>query len=164
MSWDHFVKVFHWSLATGIVANYFFLEDGDQPHEWLGYGLCALIVCRILWCIFGPASARFTSFLRRPSTLWQELTGLATAHELPDTHTTAGGYQLVLVMIFIAGLGITGWMHDLDAFWGEDWPAEVHELLANALLVLASLHVAAIMWMQWVLKMPIIRRMWFRKT
>jgi len=88
MSWDHFVKVFHWSLATGIVANYFFLEDGDQPHEWLGYGLCALIVCRILWGIFGPASARFASFLRRPSTLWQELTGLATAHELPDTHTT----------------------------------------------------------------------------
>jgi cytochrome b len=151
-------------LATGIVANYFFLEDSDQPHEWLGYVLCALIVCRILWGFFGPASARFASFLRRPSTLWQELTGLATAHELPDTHTTAGGYQLILVMILIAGLGITGWMHDLDAFWGEDWPAEVHELLANALLVLASLHVAAIMWMQWVLKMPIIRRMWFRKT
>jgi cytochrome b len=151
-------------LATGIVANYFFLEDGDQPHEWLGYVLCALIVCRILWGFFGPASARFASFLRRPSTLWQELTGLATAHELPDTHTTAGGYQLILVMILIAGLGITGWMHDLDAFWGEDWPAEVHELLANALIVLASLHVAAIMWMQWVLKMPIIRRMWFRKT
>jgi cytochrome b len=89
---------------------------------------------------------------------------LATAHELPDTHTAAGGYQLVLVMALVAGLGITGWMHDLDAFWGEDWPAEVHELLANALLTLASLHVAAIMWMQWVLKMPIIRRMWFRKT
>ena len=53
------------------------------------------------------------------------------------SHTAAGGYQLVLVMTLVAGLGITGWMHDLDAFWGEDWPAEVHELLANALLTLA---------------------------
>jgi cytochrome b len=31
----------------------------------------------------------------------------------------------------------------LDAFWGEDWPAEMHTLLAVALEVCVCVHIAA---------------------
>ena len=163
MSWDRFVKLFHWSLATGIVANYFFLEEGDQPHEWLGYLLCGLVVARLIWGFYGPASAQFSSFLARPAVAMREIRSLNTSHELPNTHTAAGGYQLVLVMFLVLGLGITGWIHDLDAFWGEDWPADLHEYMANALIILAGVHVLAIGWMQLGLNMPIIQRMWFSR-
>lgn len=164
MSWDRFVKFFHWSLATGIVANYFFLEDGDQPHEWLGYALCGLVIIRLFWGFRGPSNARFTSFLARPRAVWKEVLSLGRPHELPRTHTAAGGYQLVLIMLLIMGLGVTGWIHDLDAFWGEDWPEDAHEIMANALITLSALHVTTVLWIQFVLKMPVIRRMWIFRS
>lgn len=164
MSWDRFVKLFHWSMATGIVANYFFLEDGDQPHEWLGYVLCAFVAARIIWGFYGPTNARFSSFLGSPLTALREVRSLNKSHELPDTHTVAGGYQLLFVMGLVLGLGATGWIHDLDAFWGEDWPADVHEYMATALIILAGVHISAVAWMQLALKMPVLRRMWlFRR-
>jgi len=159
MSWDRFVKLFHWSLATGIVANYFILEEGDQAHEWLGYALCVLVVARLIWGFCGPSNAKFSSFLGSPTTVINEIRSLKSTHELPQTHTVAGGYQLLLVMFLVFGLGVTGWVHDLDAFWGEDWPADFHEYMANTLIILALLHVSAVGWMQLGLKMPVIQRM-----
>lgn len=164
MSWDRFVKVFHWSLATGIVANYIFLEGGDQPHEWLGYALCVLVITRLFWGFRGPSNARFISFMTRPSAVWKGVLLLRTPHELPRTHTAAGGYQLVLMMLLIMGLGVTGWIHDLDAFWGDDWPEDAHDIMANALITLSALHVTVVLWMQFVLNMPVIRRMWIFKS
>jgi cytochrome b len=35
-------------------------------------------------------------------------------------------------------------MHTLDAFWGVEWVEETHELLANVMLALVSLHVAGV--------------------
>jgi cytochrome b561 len=55
-------------------------------------------------------------------------------------------------------------MQDLDAFWGEDWPQDLHELLANALILVACLHVAAVLWIHFVLKTPLLHRMWFGRN
>ena len=35
--WDLFVRVFHWSLVTCILLNYFVVDDGEDLHQWLGY-------------------------------------------------------------------------------------------------------------------------------
>ena len=34
--WDRFVRLCHWSLATGFGANWL-NEGGDPPHRWIGY-------------------------------------------------------------------------------------------------------------------------------
>ena len=48
MRWDLYIRLFHWSLASGIVANYLLLEEGETLHEWVGYVVCALVVVRLL--------------------------------------------------------------------------------------------------------------------
>ena len=35
--WDPLVRLFHWSLASAFLANYFFTEEGENWHRWFGY-------------------------------------------------------------------------------------------------------------------------------
>ena len=46
-------------------------------------------------------------------------------------------------MVLVLALGISGFLQTTDAFWGEEWLQEVHEVLASALIALATLHAAA---------------------
>ena len=41
--WGVPVRVFHWTLVTCIVVDYFVLTDGKDLHRWLGYSTSALI-------------------------------------------------------------------------------------------------------------------------
>ena len=161
MRWGIFVRLFHWFVASGIIANYWFLEDGETAHEWLGYTLCALAVLRIAWGVVGPRTSRFSAFLRSPAAVYDEVLRLRSDYTLPQTHTAAGGYQLVLVLGLLLGIGLTGWIQELDAFWGEEWPQSLHEWLADALMVVAIVHISTIAWLQYGLRLPVIQRMGF---
>ncbi|MEZ5449379.1 MAG: hypothetical protein R3E89_10470 [Thiolinea sp.] len=65
--WDRFVRVFHWSVATLFLLDFWVLEDGDPPHEWAGYAIGVLLILRIIWGFIGPYNARFTSFFPTPA-------------------------------------------------------------------------------------------------
>ena len=54
-----------------------------------------------------------------------------------------GALMMFLLMGLVLALGVTGWMQGLDAFWGVEWLQELHEVLANALLLSAGLHAAS---------------------
>lgn len=56
-------------------VNYFFVNDGEDLHQRIGYAASALVLA----------------------------------------------------------LGMTGWMQTLDAFWGEAWLQELHEIIASTL-------------------------------
>ena len=64
--WDRFVRLFHWSVAGAFLLDFWVLEEGDPPHEWVGYFLGVLLVMRIVWGFIGPANARFINFLPTP--------------------------------------------------------------------------------------------------
>lgn len=63
--WDRFVRVFHWTLVSSVLLNYFVLEEGEAPHEWVGYLATALVVARAVWGFIGSPHARFAAFSRR---------------------------------------------------------------------------------------------------
>ena len=50
---------------------------------------------------------------------------------------------LLSLMVLVLALGISGFLQTSDAFWGEEWLQEVHEVLASALIGLGGLHAAA---------------------
>ena len=53
---------------------------------------------------------------------------------------------MILALLLVAMLtGLSGWLYTTDAFWGVEWVEEVHEALAEALLVLIAVHVAGVL-------------------
>lgn len=67
--WDPALRAFHWALAALVIGNWLLGKFGPTDmslHFWLGYTIIGLLLFRLLWGFFGPATARFANFLRGP--------------------------------------------------------------------------------------------------
>lgn len=139
--WDRFVRVFHWTLVGCVVFNQFVDDDGKWPHQWAGYLAAALVLARIAWGFVGSRHARFVDFFPTPARLRDHVAALLRG-EVPHTdgHNPLGALMMLALLALVLALGVSGWMQTLDAFWGEAWLEEVHEVLADSLLVLAAVH------------------------
>ena len=143
--WDPLVRLFHWSLVASFAVAWISADEWDDLHNWAGYAAAALIAFRLLWGLIGPRYARFSQFVRSPGAVAAYLRDLLAGREARHLgHNPAGGVMILLLIAGLAALCLTGWMQTVDAFWGEDWVEEVHEVLANLLLVLVGLHVAGV--------------------
>lgn len=142
--WDPFVRVFHWSLVLCVALNLWVVEEGESLHEWLGYAASALVGLRVLWGLVGTRHARFTDFWPTPTRLRRHVAALLRGKpEHHDGHNPLGGLMVLCLMAVVLSLGLTGWLQTTDAFWGEDWLEELHEALANGLMLLVGVHAAA---------------------
>ena len=142
--WDRFVRVFHWGLVGCVLLNFFVLEEGEAPHEWVGYLASGLVVASIVWGFVGSRHARFADFFPTPARVGTHLRALR-AGQLPhhDGHNPLGALMMLLLMFLVLALGFTGWLQGTDRFWGEEWLQELHAWLANGLIAAAGLHAAA---------------------
>ena len=142
--WDRFIRVFHWSLAACVLTNFFVIDDGEMLHQWLGYTAGTLVLARIVWGFIGPRHARFSDFFPTPARVRSHLTDLfsgATDHH--DGHNPVGALVMLTMLAVVLSLGLTGFLQTTDAFWGEEWLQELHEILASTLITFAGLHAAA---------------------
>lgn len=146
--WDRFVRVFHWSLVACVGACYFALAGGDRPHELAGWAALALVLARCVWGFIGSTHARFASFLPTPARVREHLGHLRARHAGVG-HNPLGALMMLLLMALVVALALTGWMQDLDAFFGEEWLMDRHEWLAHALIASAAMHAAAALLMSW---------------
>ncbi len=143
--WDPLVRIFHWSLVASFALAWISADEWDDLHIWAGYAAAGLIAFRLLWGLFGPRYARFRQFVRSPGAVVAYFKDFLIGRERRYLgHNPAGGAMIVALIVSLAALCLTGWMYSLDMFWGSDWLEEVHEVLANLLLVLVGLHVAGV--------------------
>lgn len=158
--WDGFVRMFHWSVASLFLLDFWVLEDGDPPHEWAGYVLGALVLLRIIWGFVGPKNARFSSFLPTPKSIAAHLHELKTGQfDRRAGHNPIGGAMVLLLLGLLVIVTISGWMLTLDQFWGEDWVEELHEISANITMIAVVFHVSGVVLMQVWTKIPLIQTM-----
>lgn len=158
--WDPFVRIFHWSLVTCIVLNQFVLEAGETAHEWTGYTASALVLLRLVWGFVGGRHARFANFFPTPQRLGRHLQALRRGEQPHyDGHNPLGALMMLALMVLVLSLGLTGWLQTTDAYWGEEWLMELHEWLANGLLLAAGLHAAAAIVMGRLERTRLIRAM-----
>ncbi|MDG1065393.1 MAG: cytochrome b/b6 domain-containing protein [Luminiphilus sp.] len=155
------IRCFHWLLALGIVVNYAFLESGGDLHEWLGWALGALVLLRVAAGFISSGDASFARLNLSPRLVLRDLRNLVGDYPDQEDHSAAGSWMIVLMLTLVVLLAVTGWMQDLDAFWGEDWLQAVHEWLANSLVALAGLHVLAVAVIQFGHGIPLLRRIGF---
>jgi cytochrome b len=143
--WDPAVRIFHWSLAVSILIAWLTGDEWMDVHIWAGYVAAALIAFRLLLGFVGTPHARFSDFARSPLALLRYARDVITGRDARYLgHNPAGGIMILALMATVAAIAITGWMQTRDAFWGEEWLEELHETLANGLLVLIFLHIAGV--------------------
>ncbi|MHC8493124.1 cytochrome b/b6 domain-containing protein [Thalassospira sp. SM2505] len=144
--WDPFIRLFHWGLAASFVIAWITADEWDTLHHWAGYAAGSLIALRLVWGLVGTRYARFTQFIKSPAATIGYLRDIMRGREQRYLgHNPAGAAMIVALMLAMAGCAFTGWLSTTNAFWGSDWLEEIHEFLANGLLILVLLHVGGVL-------------------
>jgi cytochrome b len=144
--WDAAVRICHWALAA-IVAFELWRDDGDYVHRGAGYVAVGVVLARLAW-----AAVHRTHRLRPSLATTRAYVMLLRQGQPPRSagHDPLGLWMVWLLWSLVLLLGLTGWMSRLDMFWGDERVQLVHAWLADALLVAACIHVAAVVLMSWL--------------
>lgn len=183
--WDPVSRLWHWVFAVAIVANWilgtFMSFYTVQWHFYVGYLVIALLAFRLLWGVWGPAPARFKSFLPTPSQIARDLgTFFRREPNGVPGHTALGALSVYAMLLVIAGQAISGLFIEADDFFEEaplfdyvsggvsDFMSFWHHTLPDVILALVILHIAAILfylvWKRENLISPMIHgRKWVRR-
>ena len=143
--WDAPVRVFHWLLVL-CFAGAWLTADSERwrlAHITLGYTSAALVGFRLLWGLVGTRYARFASFVRGPRAAWaylRSLPGTRPRHYVG--HNPAGALAIVALLGLVLATSALGWAVEAD--FGGNWFAELHEVAASLMLGIAALHVLGV--------------------
>jgi cytochrome b561 len=168
-------QALHWLTALFVVMGWLLGQFGDDLpkgaraaglfiHMTLGLSVLAFLLLRLVWRrLTPPPAAEQTRYGR-------------VVHVAANVSHAA----LYVLLIAVPAAGITlqfarGHAVPLFGVWAipSPWVAdrafahkvgEAHELLANALLILAALHMVAALWHHWVLRDRTLTRMLPRGT
>lgn len=156
--WSGFVRLSHWLVAAIVLFNLF--NDTGPVHRYAGYVAATVVLLRV---IFGLSRARDdVAHLGLPSwgALRQHLHELKQ-HQVQRTlgHNPVGMLMAWLLWTLVLALGLTGWMSQLDAYWGEDWLIDTHEYLAWALQACVLGHWAGVLVMSLLQKENLAKAM-----
>jgi cytochrome b len=165
----HRIRIFHSFLALTVLAAYFSAEMG-LVHAWLGYGVAALILLRLIWALSGAPQLGLARFY--PSFKDLHLKGIMT-------HPAISQVLLAGIALSVIGATGTGIMMEKGralqpsalsslSLSGEHESAgredesgemceEAHEYLANLAIALVVLHVLYLL----SFKRPLARFMLF---
>lgn len=164
--WDLPTRLFHWALVVLIALQFATAEFGFLTMEWhyrFGYATLALIVFRVLWGFAGSQTSRFGEFVRGPAAVVGYLKASVSANPPAQVgHNPLGGWSVVVMLLCVLVQAVSG-LFASDGI-DEDGPfvgavpnatvklaTRLHHLGETALLVLITLHVAAVL-LHWALK------------
>ncbi|MBF9030463.1 cytochrome B [Rhodobacterales bacterium HKCCE3408] len=172
--WDPLVRIFHWSLVVAFAIAWLTAEETQALHELAGYAVAGLVGFRVIWGFVGGHYARFAQFVKGPGATLAYLGDIVRGGERRYLgHNPAGAMMTLALLATLAGTAFTGWLmaepervamlpdmprivaptwadDDGDEYRnGGDFEAggplkDVHETLANLMLLLAALHVGGV--------------------
>ncbi|MEZ5775095.1 MAG: cytochrome b/b6 domain-containing protein [Hyphomicrobiaceae bacterium] len=144
--WDLFVRLFHWSLVSLVLVAWLSSEGLGRLHRLAGYTIAALVVLRIIWGFAGSRHARFGDFVRGPGAIAAHLNQMLFASAPRHIgHNPPGGAMIMALIATILVACVSGHLQTTDAFWGNSTVALVHYAAVHAMLGLAVLHVAGVL-------------------
>ena len=172
--WDLPTRLFHWLLVLGMGFMWFSAENGGLWMDWhvqVGEFMLALVLFRIIWGFVGSDTSRFASFLRSPAAAiqhWRELSGNRQAYHAG--HNPLGAWMVVALLLTLLMQATTGLfasddimvegpLYGLVSTAVSDKLTGLHHLLFNLLLLLATLHVAAVVYYKTRKKTNLIKAM-----
>jgi cytochrome b len=149
MVYDLPTRLFHVLFAGFFVTAFAIsnLVDDDSAsfslHMLAGLGMVSVIVLRLAWSLVGTRHARLGDLALNPAQLIAYLKGMFTSDSRRWVgHNPASSWAAVAMVGLGLGLGATGYLMATGA--GGDWLKDAHELMANAFLAVALLHVGGV--------------------
>ena len=154
---DATTRMLHWLMALSFAGAYV-TADGERwrlVHVTLGYTLTGLLICRVLWGLFGPRQVRLSVMARKLKGFAPWLKSLGSVNSLHSLQpawrqgqnllmASAGALMLGMVLP-LALSGYAVW-----AEWGGEWLEEAHELFGNAMLALVLAHIGLIVFLSFL--------------
>lgn len=142
---DAATRMLHWLMALSFTGAYL-TADGERwrlVHVTLGYTLGALVVCRLLWGLFGPRQVRLSMLLRKLQGLPAWLKSLST---LQPAWRQGQNLVMALAIALILGLVLPLTLSGYAVWdeWGGEWLEDVHEFFGNAMLTVVLAHIGLI--------------------
>lgn len=142
--WDIGVRLFHWSLVAMVAASYLLAEQ-RYLHRTLGYIVVGLVGFRLIWGLIGGRHARFADFVAGPVRVLNYLRDILAGREARYLgHNPAGGAMVLALLVTLIGVGGSGYMMGMDAYFGVEWVEDLHKTLVNVLLALVVFHLAGV--------------------
>jgi len=139
--WDLVVRLTHWGLAALVLADLVNEASANAWHRYLGYAAAGLIAIRLLWGFGRSPSAHLPAMLR---TAAQVRSYVKRWRHAPNTYVTRnplGACMAFTLWSLTAFVIATGWMLQLERFWGDEMLETLHSGSAYVLGSLVVIHV-----------------------
>lgn len=158
--WDLPTRLFHWTLAILVAFSWWSGEQGYDwmPwHFWSGYGVMTLLLFRLAWGVVGSRTARFSDFIKGPDAGLHHLKELFRPGKTSDVgHNPLGGWMVALLLLLLLAQTATGLFSEdanlnagpLYLLVSENTSkllSEIHEVIANLVLLAIIVHVLAVL-------------------
>jgi cytochrome b len=156
--WSPIVRFTHWLVAAGVIVNFF--NETGEAHRFIGYACVLFVLLRIIVGISVHAQQNARFYLPSFKAIKQHMAEIRSRQFTQHVgHNPLGQCAVYGMWALIFLLALTGWLSRTDAYWGEDWPVDLHELLSNLLQGLVLLHLAAVVLMSRLQRKNLIRQM-----
>ncbi|MBL8258686.1 MAG: cytochrome b/b6 domain-containing protein [Candidatus Competibacteraceae bacterium] len=171
--WDLPTRLFHWTLAALMVAQWLTAENSDTMtyHVWGGYTILTLILFRLIWGFAGSDTVRFSQFVRGPAAVIDYVKALLRGETpLYLGHNPAGAWSILAMLALLSVQAVTGLFANDDILvegplygWvsksTSDWLTSIHKFNFNLLLIVISVHIAAALFYLFVKRENLIHPM-----
>lgn len=159
--WDLPTRIFHWLLALSVLVAY--ITGGERGtafviHVGAGHLILLLLFFRLLWGFIGSPYSRFADFVyswRSTRDYLKDVVRLKPTHFVG--HNPLGGLMVLAMFLLLLAIIVTGLssaaaqgyqagspliaaMGNGSRSWGE-----IHESIGSFIMVLAGVHVAAVL-------------------
>jgi cytochrome b len=171
--WDLPVRLFHWALVALFGIMWYTGKTGGtllELHVKAGLAIAILLLFRIIWGFIGSETARFSHFLKGPGAVKNYLAG--RYHSPAVGHNPLGGWMVVFMLLALCFQVVSGlFSSDVDSFLVNGPLAHIissdqsetvtgwHTLSFTRLLVLAGVHLSAIIGYRVFKKQNLVRAM-----
>lgn len=145
--WDPLVRIAHWGIAILVAVNLLNEPDANPVHRGVGYAIGALLAARLAWGLVGPRYSRLAGIARRAALAVAYVgsrKARAEARSYPGLNPLGAAMALLLWALLALSVA-TGWMLQLDEWWGDEDMELAHAVASYALAACALVHVLGVL-------------------